>query len=117
MLEDLRKKEKISLDYLQGKRVAALAGIAKPESFSSLLTQLGAEVVKTMFFPDHHRYQPKDLNKWKGDLPIITTKKDAVKLKNLSLPNQEILVLDVELKIEKEKEFQRILKNYLLSLN
>mgnify|MGYP000150213730 CR=1 FL=1 len=117
MLEDLKKREKFSLDYLQGKKVVALAGIAKPESFSSLLTRLGAEVVKTMFFPDHYRYQPKDLNNWKGDLPIITTKKDAVKLKHLSLPNRKILVLDVEIKIEKEKEFQRILKNYLLFLN
>ena len=115
VLEKLKQKEKIPLDYLRGRKVVALAGVARPKSFIILLTQLGAEVVSTRFYPDHHRYQPHDLDKNEKNAIIITTGKDAVKLRSLPL-SEEILVLDIDLKIEKEAEFQERLKNYLLFL-
>jgi len=112
-LEGLRKEKKLPLEYLQGKKVVALAGVARPESFSRLLTELGAQVVRTVFYPDHHGYQATDLNKVERSSVIITTEKDAVKLRSLSFSEREILVLGIELGIEKEAELRTELRNYL----
>jgi tetraacyldisaccharide 4'-kinase len=112
-LEGVQKGEMLPLEYLRGKEVVALAGVARPESFLQLLIQLGAHVVRTLLYPDHHRYQPQDLNKSEKDLVIVTTEKDAVKLRPLSLPDREILALGIELTIDKETEFQRHVRNYL----
>jgi len=112
-LEGLKKRGGLPLEHLRGKKVVALAGVARPESFSRLLIQLGAHVVSTLFYPDHHGYQPQDLNKGEKDSVIVTTEKDAVKLRPLFLPEREILVLGIELKIEKETEFRTRVRNYL----
>ena len=49
---NLRKE----LDFLKGKKVAALSGIANPRSFESFLEDFGAKLVHTEHFADHHRY-------------------------------------------------------------
>lgn len=115
-LEKLNQKEKVSLDYLRGRKVVALAGVARPESFSALLTRLGAEVADTLFYPDHHRYKPEDLEKGEKGSVIVTTEKDAVKLRPLPLTIREILVLGIDLNIEREAALQKSLRKYLPSL-
>jgi tetraacyldisaccharide 4'-kinase len=112
-LEGLRKGEVLPLEYLRGKEVIALAGVARPESFSQVLTQLGAHVAGTVFYPDHHEYRPEDLDRGNKGSVIVTTEKDAVKLRALSLPEREIVVVGIELRIEKEAEFQMEIKNHL----
>ncbi|MBW1679503.1 MAG: tetraacyldisaccharide 4'-kinase [Deltaproteobacteria bacterium] len=112
-LEKLKPRERIPWDYLRGRKVVALAGVVRPESFSALLTRLGSEVGNTIFYPDHHQYQSQDLDKVERDSVIVTTEKDAVKLRPISFSGREILVLHIKLKVEKEKEFQAILKKYL----
>ena len=114
--EHLTSQEKLSLDFLHGKTVNALAGVARPEYFVSLLSQMGAEVKETLFFPDHHFYHPRELTKIDRNSIFVTTEKDAVKLKSLSLPECDILVLKIELKIENDEKFQDFLKKYLPSL-
>jgi len=115
-LERLHSKETISWEYLRGQNVVALAGLARPDPFARLLTRLGAEVVDTIFFPDHYCYRAEDLDKAKPDSIIVTTEKDAVKLRSIPLPNSEILVLGVEISVEEEKKFQEAVKKYLPSL-
>jgi tetraacyldisaccharide 4'-kinase len=112
-LERLASQEKLSLDFLHGKTVHALAGVARPENFVSILAQMGAEVKETLFFPDHHFYHPKELTSIDKNSIIVTTEKDAVKLKLLSLPACDILVLKIELSIEHDEKFQVFLKKYL----
>ena len=46
---------------LSGKRVVAFAGIGRPEKFFETLQELGAEVIDTHAFPDHHRYIPSEI--------------------------------------------------------
>jgi len=41
---------------LAGKRVVAFAGIARPQKFFATLSALGAEIVDSLVFPDHHPY-------------------------------------------------------------
>jgi len=91
-----------SLDTLKEKRVYTLSGIANPSYFEALLTSMGAEIVNSKRFRDHHHYQQGDIDKIikeAGGLDIITTEKDMVKLKGLNLPNN-IFVLRIKFSID-----------------
>jgi tetraacyldisaccharide 4'-kinase len=59
--------------------VLAIAGIAKPESFFSLLRARGVVLEKTLALPDHY-----DFDSWVHNIhdgyTLICTEKDAVKL-------------------------------------
>ena len=64
----------------------AFCGIARPESFSTMLAQSGMNPVTAITFPDHHRYTARDIRhlldearRRKADA-FLTTEKDAVKL-------------------------------------
>ncbi|MDN5871262.1 MAG: tetraacyldisaccharide 4'-kinase [Nitrococcus sp.] len=66
-----------------GSRVRAVAGIGYPERFFRLLRMQGYRVVPQAF-PDHHRFQRKDLQ-FAERLPIIMTEKDAVKCRQMAM--------------------------------
>ena len=42
----------------------AFSGLGDNGSFFSLLGEIGADVVRTVEFPDHYRYRQKDLRLW-----------------------------------------------------
>jgi tetraacyldisaccharide 4'-kinase len=71
---------------LAGLRVLAVAGIAHPDRFVTMLSDAGWNVVGSMAFADHHRYSAKDIttieNKLKASSAdaVFTTDKDAVRL-------------------------------------
>lgn len=71
------------LAYWQGQTVYALAGIAYPERFFSLLRAAGLTVLARPF-PDHHRYTLADCQV-PTPLPVFMTAKDAVKCTRLGL--------------------------------
>ena len=63
----------------------AFAGIGRPEKFYSTLRALGAELIATHDFPDHHAYRDQEVTALLADATargarLITTTKDAVKL-------------------------------------
>lgn len=60
-----------------GQAVHAVAGIGNPDRFFDQLQALGL-LIKQHPFPDHHAYQPADLN-FDDRLPVVMTEKDAVK--------------------------------------
>lgn len=69
----------------QGDRVMAFAGIGYPEKFFSTLRAMGADLIGTQAFPDHHSYSPQILRRLIADARaqdamLITTEKDAVRL-------------------------------------
>ena len=75
---------------LEGKRAVLFAGVGNPRMFAVTVRSLGVEVVGERWWPDHHRYRPRDVAALLGserfpphDL-LITTEKDAVKLEGLS---------------------------------
>ena len=72
------------LASLAGRRVLAVAGIARPEEFLLMLADAGAEVVREVLWRDHHRYRAADLkaihDAAAGLDSIVTTEKDLVKL-------------------------------------
>lgn len=76
----------IPIEGLKDKRLAAFSGIAVPESFERFLLNLGAVLVETERFVDHHRFTQEELDLFfakalaAGAEFIVTTEKDAVRL-------------------------------------
>ncbi len=105
-LQNLYTGERLPLSALDGKYIAAISGIARPESFEEKLTQLGAKLVFSKRFADHHRFTDQELAEFhqrcvRRDLDFaVTTEKDAVrfpaKFDALDVP---IVFLRVEIEI------------------
>jgi tetraacyldisaccharide 4'-kinase len=106
-LEDVFNGERFDLDYLQGKKIASLSGIAQPESFEHSLTKLGAELVYSKRFADHHRFTQQEIlnainrGKKRQAQLIVTTQKDAVRFPKLDRRDLRFLFMRVEIKILK----------------
>ncbi|MDO8278692.1 MAG: tetraacyldisaccharide 4'-kinase [Burkholderiaceae bacterium] len=70
---------RLTLASLVGRRVLALAGIARPQSFFEMLRAQGLQLAATLPLPDHH-----DFSAWRAPElaydALLCTEKDAVKL-------------------------------------
>lgn len=67
------------------RRVVAVAGIARPQRFSDMLSAAGWAVVDLVSFGDHHMYSVGDVERIRAaaaraGAPVLTTAKDAVRL-------------------------------------
>ncbi|AQS87267.1 tetraacyldisaccharide 4'-kinase [Neoasaia chiangmaiensis NBRC 101099] len=85
---------------LQGRRVIAFAGIARPTKFFDTLTEAGIQPLRCLSFPDHHRYGERDLKRLarlrlQEGVTLVTTAKDAVKLP--AWLRQQVTVINIEL--------------------
>ncbi len=103
--EDVFTGERQSLDYVVGRKVGSLSGIAQPESFEQSLVALRADLVYSKRFADHHRFTQQEIlnainrgKKRQAEL-IITTQKDAVRFPKLDRRDLRILFMRVEIKI------------------
>jgi tetraacyldisaccharide 4'-kinase len=112
-LVDVTTGERKPLSALRGAAVLAFSGIARPASFVSLLRSLGAEVKAELPYPDHYAYKSSDLAAIaqraadeRIDM-IVTTEKDAVRLRDLS--SGGIVALRVELKVVENEEWEAVL--------
>src|SRR5665213_2093185 len=104
-LEDVFTGERREVDFLRGKKVASLSGIAQPESFEQSLVKIGGELVYTKRFADHHRFTQQEIlnainraKKRQAEI-IITTQKDAVRFPKIDRRDLPILFMRVEIKI------------------
>jgi tetraacyldisaccharide 4'-kinase len=104
-LRHVWKDEKLPLDYLKGLYIAALCGIAAPESFEGGLRRLGANLELSRRFADHHRYEVAEVTTFlqrciRRDVSaVITTEKDAVRLPVIDPLPLPIYYLRVEIEI------------------
>ncbi|MFQ5895343.1 MAG: tetraacyldisaccharide 4'-kinase [Nitrospinota bacterium] len=99
---------------LRGLRALSFSGLARPGSFEGLLERAGVELLGSWAFPDHHRYQPRDLRaldeearRRKAEL-LLTTAKDAAKLERLGPLGFPVWVVRVKLAFEREEEFRAL---------
>ncbi|MGZ9410658.1 MAG: tetraacyldisaccharide 4'-kinase, partial [Methylocystis sp.] len=72
-------------DAMQGARVVAFVGIARPEKFFNLLEASGAEVAARVSFGDHSQFTQRDyatLSKLRQEqgARLVTTEKDAARM-------------------------------------
>lgn len=105
------------LSLLSGRKVLAVAGIARPERFFRTITELGARC-KELRFPDHHPFRPGDYSKIgqaAADCDmIVVTEKDAVRFDNRAIALREIFSLGVEVSISSgEESFMRTINQLL----
>ena len=49
-------QEGISVEKISGKKVMAVSAIGNPASFERTLKDLGAEIIESLRYPDHHEY-------------------------------------------------------------
>jgi tetraacyldisaccharide 4'-kinase len=93
--------------------LAAFCAIGNAQSFFAHLARDGCELVYTRAFNDHHSYTQNEIDdlvkesQERGARALITTAKDAVKLRpfSFSLP---CLVVDVALKFDDENKLRDI---------
>ena len=104
-LTDITTREQFPLEMLQGKDIATISGIAKPESFEGGLVKLGSNIRFSRHFADHHRYTDEELNDFmlKADDRavdfIVTTEKDSVRFPNIQNLLLPVYFLRVEIEI------------------
>lgn len=90
ILYSLNKKEQISLDNLKDCSVMIVTAIANNDHLFNFI-ESKARILYTFNFPDHHYFNDSDLKSIslkynslnQSNLVIISTSKDAVKLRNL----------------------------------
>jgi tetraacyldisaccharide 4'-kinase len=89
----------------RGRRFLAFAGIGNPEKFFDSARQAEAVLVETKAFPDHHPFQDDEMAELatradKAGLALLTTAKDAVRLRTGTRPLRDfaarLSVLEVE---------------------
>ena len=104
-LEDVFTGQRFGLEFLNGRKAASLSGIAQPESFEQSLVKLGAELVYSKRFADHHRFSQQEVlnvinrSKKRQADTIVTTQKDAVRFPKLDRRDLPIFFMRVEIRI------------------
>ena len=96
--------------------VAAFCAVGNPQSFFANLKNAGYTVVQEKAFRDHHNYTQKDIDALTetatraGATSLITTAKDAVKLRSLSF-SLPYSVFEIEIAITNEELFRNLVLN------
>ena len=113
----------VPVETIRGRKVMAVSAIGNPASFERTLRDLGAEIISSLRYPDHHDYtimEMEDILRRADSLMaemIVVTEKDAVKIpdevarENWSIP---IYVICVVVKFQTgEEEFHEELRQRL----
>jgi tetraacyldisaccharide 4'-kinase len=90
----------LTVEQIKGRKVICVAGVANPQSFFKLLEELGAEVIVTESFPDHHYFKLDEINALLSyakneDALLVTTEKDMVRIKKI-IEDDSIVFLEVD---------------------
>ena len=116
----------IDVSQMKGKRVMAVSAIGNPASFEQTLNNIGAVIIESLRFPDHHDYTIEEMldvvdqaNR-QGAEAIVITEKDAVKVPEMpkSVVHERspipIYVVSVEVTFQDgDAEFQALIKQRL----
>ena len=113
----------VAVNTIEGKRIMAVSAIGNPASFERTLKDLGAVIIESLRYPDHHEYTMREMQdvlqqaEAQGAEAIVITEKDAVKIpldvakESWNIP---VYVICVEVKFQSgAAEFQEELKRRL----
>ena len=114
-------KDQQNIKHLAGKNLLIVSGIAQPDSFKKMLENHKGNIINHLEFSDHHDYSNNDvqkiLNKNAEIKPdyIITTEKDAVKLRRFPELKNSVWILEIEVHPEESwyPFFESFLDNFL----
>jgi len=96
----------------KGERVVAFAGIGQPARFFKTLEELGATLVGTESFADHHPYTAAEIERLRGkaraaNARLVTTEKDYVRLD--AEARRDVEVLPIRAQFEDERALENLL--------
>lgn len=103
-------EESRPLGWADGRKVYAFSALGNPAAFPKTLDALGAQVVRHRAFRDHHWYSRADLEalareaEEAGAEAIVTTEKDAVKLRSFPTRGAPLYVLAIEFALTRGEE-------------
>ncbi len=101
---------------LKGRKVAALSGLADPAQFEAQLAGLGARVLLSLRFPDHHWFRPSELEqacrraRLAGAEWLVSTEKDAARWEAGFRPALPAYLLSIRLQVEPAAAFSALLE-------
>ena len=105
------------LDFLRGKKVAAISGIAAPRGFEESLERMGGELVYRKRFGDHHRYTQQEIldmindSRDRGAEVILTTEKDAVRFPKIDRRDIPVYFLRIAIDLlSGAEDFQQLIE-------
>lgn len=104
-LQNVYTAERVPLEWLKGRTVTSLSGIAVPQSFENSLRLMGARVIHCERYADHHRYHAQEIidavNR-AADLhaeALMTTEKDAVRFPRLETTPVPVFYVRVDIEL------------------
>jgi tetraacyldisaccharide 4'-kinase len=83
---DCRDESELGIEWVRGRKLGLMSGIANPDSFERSVRSLGGKLAFSARYDDHHQYHVFDLRRILaycaqcGVEAVVTTAKDAVKL-------------------------------------
>ena len=103
---------------LAGARVLAFAGIGTPQKFFRMLESIGARLVGTRSFPDHHAYRPREIERLQAHARaegamLVTTEKDIVRLPPLRSGGPRVHAIGVRMTFRDEASILRHIQRHL----
>ncbi|WP_196593075.1 tetraacyldisaccharide 4'-kinase [Pectinatus sottacetonis] len=108
---------------LAGAKIIAVSAIGNPASLEQTLQSIGAVIVESIRFPDHHDYTSAEITevmeqaKKRGAEAIVITDKDAVKFPREIVEQKRripIYIICIEIRFKKgAEEFEKYLRNHL----
>ena len=116
----LNGEDRQQIQHLAGKNLLTVSGIAQPDGFRKMLESLEGNLTGSLEFADHHDYSINDVHKilkkqdeLKPDF-IVTTEKDAVKLRQFSELSNSVWILEIE--VHPEESWNAFFEKFLDTL-
>ena len=118
-LQELTSGTWFDTSAFRGRKVVALSGIASPRLFELELAHQQLLVQRRLDFPDHHAYSQAELDRALREANgqdaalVVTTEKDAIKLKELAIPPGQVYALGIETRVDEEENFVSFLNMFI----
>ena len=102
---NLQGDRQLDPSFLERTKVFAFCGIGNPEGFFATLKGMGCDVAGVKRFRDHHTYSSEDVSALEdgaeacGAEVLVTTQKDAVRLRRIGGLHEEAYFLKVRLDV------------------
>jgi tetraacyldisaccharide 4'-kinase len=118
-LQDIYSGERAPLEYLKNRKVGAVSGIAVPESFEEAIKNLGAEIIYSKHYADHHRFSEQEIlnaiarTRARGGHALVLTEKDAVRVPKVDRGHLPVYFLRVEIELTNGENFEKCVLDLL----
>ena len=94
-------------EFEKNKKYLVFSGIGNPNTFENTLIKNNLKIAKHLKFPDHHKYNQRDIDEIKYqaknlNTKILTTEKDFVKLNGNNREGIQPIKIDIMIKEENE---------------